>query len=65
MTAIVYNIRDYQSKAAIERANKALEEHLVQVQQEASVLVNQVLWHNDAGSIGLNPFYHAPEKDPA
>lgn len=59
--AIVYKFRDYQSKAAIERAKKAPEEHL---KQDAAQIMGG-LWHNDAGNIGLNPYYRAPEKDPA
>lgn len=69
MTAIVYKIRDYQSKSAIERAHKALEEHLA---HEANQIMNEALFgYPVAIPTDYDPSKHWPsnyradEKDPA
>lgn len=65
MSAQIYEIRDYQSKAAIERAHKALEEHLNQQAIEIANIAFPFVLGSDAGTVGFNPIYLAPEKDPA
>jgi hypothetical protein len=56
VTAEVINIRDYQSQAAVDRAKKALEEHLNQQMVEIA---------NLGVSDGIDGLYLSPEKDPA
>ncbi len=49
MSAQIYQFRDYQSKAAIERAHKALEDHFIAMEKEMAL----ALWGQDAGTVGL------------
>lgn len=58
MTAVVYNIRDYQSKSAIERSHKALEEHL---NNEAIQIANIAFPY----IIEPTPFYDPNPKETA
>lgn len=70
MTATIHNIRDYQSRQAIERAHKALEEHLA---IEANQIMNEALFGMPAAMVSPDFVqivdsmfgYQAPERDPA
>lgn len=54
MSAKIYQIRDYQSKRAIERAHAELEKGLAEI-AKAIIPVNVL----------EDVHYHAPDKDPA
>ena len=61
MTAQILNFRDYQSKAAIERAHKALEDHL---NREAISIANMA-FPSVFGFADPPCEYLAPTQDPA
>lgn len=58
MTAQLYNIRDYQSKEAAEKAQQALEAHL---KAQMVAIASQAF----PSVFGFADEYTAPEKDPA
>lgn len=62
MSAEIIEFRDYQSKSAIERARKALEEHL---NQQAVEVFNYAFPSVFGFGGGVDSVYLAPEKDPA
>ena len=55
MTAVVYQIRDYQSKKDIERMQRELEK------EAAAILAETVPF----GGAGIDGMFIAPDKDPA
>jgi hypothetical protein len=61
MSAEIVQIRDYQSKRAIERAHKELEKHAIEI---ANMAFPCVLPSYMDGS-GIDGLYVAPDKDPA